>query len=667
MKSRAFRITHLLLLLSGLQVPTIVGGEELVPVGSEFQVNSYVTDDQEKPRVAVGLDQFVVVWESYGSQGSDSSGLSVQGRRFASDGQPLGNDFQVNLDTSSTQFEAAVAVVPGDGFNVVWRNLSVVQGRRFAANGLGLGGELQVSTSSSGNFRASPVIASDASGRFVVVWESEPTEEDPSGSSVRGRRFAADGSPQGGEFQLNSYTTSSQQRPEVAMDAAGNFVAVWSSFGSYGTDRSNRSIQGRRFAADGTALGAEFQVNAYTTNDQTYPAIAAEPDGDFVVVWQSQGGAGGTDDSGSSIQGRRFAADGSPFGAEFQVNTHTPSYQGPPSVAVHPDGSFLVVWHSRGTMGPDTCASNIQGQLYDPGGDAVGGEIRISDLMTNYQGRPIVGSGPSGLFVTVWGTTGGTGEDVDGIGIVGRRFGLDMDGDGLADGFDAAAVASRSVEETRVVMPNLRLATAEIFSDGFESGDTSAWSQAVTPPLVFLKQPPTPDHLCGAGGIVGDASDTNSRFGGRAVAENFIVSSATRIREIRIWGVYAFDTPPRDDFTVRVHRANGCPMPSALLFSQSHVPAERIATGAEVFGLDVWEHRLTLSTAVNLGPGVYYIEIFNNSQGSGGFYVWGCGLPDGINGVAGTAERYMKNPETWFEVSSFTLAIEFVDPSSLAE
>jgi hypothetical protein len=79
---------------------------------------------------------------------------------------------------------------------------------------------------------------------------------------------------------------------------------VWTSEGSSGTDTSGWSVQGRRYASDGSAEGAEFQVNSYTTNDQWVPSMAAS-DGDFIVVWTSNGSSG-TDTDSLSIQGQRY-------------------------------------------------------------------------------------------------------------------------------------------------------------------------------------------------------------------------------------------------------------------------------------------------------------------------------------------------------------------------
>ena len=98
--------------------------------------------------------------------------------------------------------------------------------------------------------------------------------------------------------------------------------------------------------------------------------MSGTPDGDFVVVWQSQGSFG-TDASNFSIQGQRYASNGSPQGGEFQVNTYTTGYQRLPSVATAAGGDLLVVWESQGSSGTDTSFSSIQGQLYGTAAPAV--------------------------------------------------------------------------------------------------------------------------------------------------------------------------------------------------------------------------------------------------------------------------------------------------------
>jgi hypothetical protein len=139
-------------------------------------------------------------------------------------------------------------------------------------------------------------VASDASGNFVVTWQSR-SGQDGSDSGVFGQRLNASGVPQGGEFQVNTYTTYGQGAPAVASDASGNFVVTWNGSGVSGSDAF-----GQRFNASGIAQGSEFRVNSYTAGDQSNAVVAADPDGDFVVVWRS----GGQDGSGDGIFGQRY-------------------------------------------------------------------------------------------------------------------------------------------------------------------------------------------------------------------------------------------------------------------------------------------------------------------------------------------------------------------------
>src|SRR5438128_2056572 len=103
--------------------------------------------------------------------------------------------------------------------------------------------------------------------------------------------------PVGGQFQVNTYTPGYQRYPAVTGDGAGNFVVVWESGGSAGSDTDGYSIQGQRYDSAGTPVGGQFQVNTYTTGDQYHPTVAGDGAGNFVVVWDSKGSAG-SDTSG---------------------------------------------------------------------------------------------------------------------------------------------------------------------------------------------------------------------------------------------------------------------------------------------------------------------------------------------------------------------------------
>src|SRR5205823_10613147 len=123
-------------------------------------------------------------------------------------------------------------------------------------------------------------------------------------------------------LQVNTTTADllKQLSPVVAMDAAGNFVVVWTRNNPYVSSDADYlgNIYARLFKADGQALGSEFVVNSFTAANQGAPAVAMEPRGNFIVAWN---GAGSGD--GSGVFARLFDSNGQPRAADFRVNTFT--------------------------------------------------------------------------------------------------------------------------------------------------------------------------------------------------------------------------------------------------------------------------------------------------------------------------------------------------------
>ena len=186
----------------------------------------------------------------------------------------------------------------------------------------------------------------------------------------------------GGELLVNSYVTSSQRRPAVAMGGGGAFVVTWHSLGQDGSDDG---IFARRFNPVGAPQAAEFQVNASTSKNQFYPKIALDRDGDFVVVWIGQG-----DDAASSlgIFARGFNSAGAPQGAEFQVNAYTTGDQSLPGVGQAANGDFVVAWTSRGQ---DGSSYGIFARRFDSAGAPQAAEFQVNTYTTGFQVYSAVG------------------------------------------------------------------------------------------------------------------------------------------------------------------------------------------------------------------------------------------------------------------------------------
>lgn len=343
--------------------------------GAQFEVNTFTTGRQEKSSVAAAAGgDFIVVWRSWGSSGSDASEESIQGQRYASSGIAQGEQFQVNTYTTADQSYPSVAAASDGDFVVVWESRGSfgtdtdtfsIQGQRYASDGSLQGAQFQVNTYTVFQQKA-PSVAAEADGDFVVAWASGGSFETTGLDwNILGQRYASDGSARGAEFLVNTYTTDTQRTPSVAAAADGEFVVVWRTSDSYGG--GVYGIYGQRYASDGSAEGAEFQVNTYTTNRRLVPKAAVASGGAFVVVWMSESSSG-TDTSGWSVQGRPYASDGSAQGGEFLVNTYTTNDQWSPAVAAAGDRDFVVVWVSDGSSGTDTGTFSIQGQRYHVAG-----------------------------------------------------------------------------------------------------------------------------------------------------------------------------------------------------------------------------------------------------------------------------------------------------------
>ena len=419
------------MLLAALLTVAPLAARAQVPRGDGFQANTYTTGDQALPSVAsLPGGGFVVVWNSLDQ---DGSAYGIFGRRYDAGGEALdGEDIRVNTSTTGSQASPAVAAT-STAMVVAWHSTvhdgsgHGVFARRYDGDGAPVGPEFRVNTFTARD-QNDAAVAVSARG-FVIAWTS--FEQDGSGQGVFAQRHDAGGGLQGPEFRVHAHTTGAQADPAVASDAAGNFVIAWRSAGQ---DGDAGGIYARRFDAQGVPQGEEFRLNAYTTGDQAHPALAADGTGGFVAVWASSG----QDGAGEGVYGRRYAADGSPRGDEFQVHVHTAGFQGLPAVAADASG-FVVAWASEV---PDDGLSAIVARRFDGSGAAEGGEFRVNTFTPGFQLFPSVASADRGDFVIAW-----MSEEEDGNlwGVFGRRFAPDL-----------------------------------IFRDGFETGDLSSWSGAQT-------------------------------------------------------------------------------------------------------------------------------------------------------------------------------------------
>jgi hypothetical protein len=388
-------------------IPLLARGSR-VAVGPEFTVNRDSSPYSDEESLFHGPDaagdaagNFVVVWQDTYPESSPYI-PSIQARRFDRSGAPRGHDFTVSdLTTYSRRDAPAVAARPAGDFIVVWEEYPYLRGdpsgtgilaRRYDASGTAAGPPFLVNSYTPYG-QSNPKVAMDTAGDFAVVWYYN--DYGGGGSIIAGRSFDGTGAPLGPDFQVNTNTACCpayngvDEDPdgiEVAFNPSGRFMVAWEE--SQADDR--RDVVARLFDPGGTPATPPFLVNTFTTDDQHYPGIAADPSGNFIVTWRSNAFP-----AADGIFARRFDGNGVPIGGELQVSTSEVGIYGA-HVATDPAGHFVVVWD-------DTYS--VIGREFDASGAPVGGEFRIDDppppLLGSQARTPTIGAA-GGDFVVTW-------------------------------------------------------------------------------------------------------------------------------------------------------------------------------------------------------------------------------------------------------------------------
>jgi hypothetical protein len=235
-----------------------------LPRGAAVQVDAAgaYANGSAAPDVAVNAaGSFIVTWDQV-DQGKAKEGWNIHARRYDAAGAPLSGDFTVTQSAANSQNRPTAAIDDAGDFVVAWMTSTGTIVQRYTASGAKAGKAFQASGSSGGSY---PSAAMDRAGNFAIAWQ----DSDGSGSGIAARRYSAAGAALGAAFRVNATTAGDQQFPEIAMDAAGDFIVCWSGGGTYA----------RRFAAAGAA-GSELAVGAGNAG-----SVSMDRDGNAVVDW----------------------------------------------------------------------------------------------------------------------------------------------------------------------------------------------------------------------------------------------------------------------------------------------------------------------------------------------------------------------------------------------
>jgi hypothetical protein len=230
-----------------------------------------------------------------------------------------------------------------------------------------------------------PVIASDAAGNYIVVWAAV-TGESGLTNSIRARHFTADGETASAEFEVASITSGSGSlsRPDVAMNANGQFVVTWLE-----TVGLNRIIRAQRFNASQTTGVLFSELNRqhgggfifYNAAVTAAPKAAIAANGDAVFTWK--GATPATADL-TAIAYRRWPAPPVFVNTLLETaNSNSPAVSGEkfdPVIAMQPDGTrFVISWAEAGSSS-NAILPRIIARWFNASGTAITGEQAVANV-----------------------------------------------------------------------------------------------------------------------------------------------------------------------------------------------------------------------------------------------------------------------------------------------
>ncbi|MBL8451044.1 MAG: hypothetical protein JNM32_14125, partial [Dechloromonas sp.] len=390
----------------------------MAKIYSEDQVNTTTNSDQNDPAVAALTGGgYVVVWTSLAQDAAGSYGIYAQ--RYTASGIPTGPEFRVNSTTAGHQLDSSVVGLSDGGFLVTWTDQSGTDGssygvyaQRYNASGVAQGSEFRVNSYINAD-QGTPSVAAYTGG-FVVTWYSNG--QDGSGYGVYAQRYSNAGAALGPEFRVNTTTSGSQTEPDIAANANGSFVVVWTD--QSGTDGSSYGVYAQRYDSGGVAAGSQFKVNTFVTGAQYEPAVTTLVGGGFVVVWRSDG----QDGSSAGVYGQRYDAGGNALGSEFRVNVATAGGQYQPDVTALANGGFVVTWYNDNTTDSGVSYADVYTREYAADGSAATGDVKANTPTPSayYQYEPAIAHLGSDNYVVVWRSDS---QDGSGSGVYQQLFG----------------------------------------------------------------------------------------------------------------------------------------------------------------------------------------------------------------------------------------------------
>lgn len=406
------------------------GTSTITPIGTDTVVNTYTTDNQYEPNVAMNnFGEITVSWHGTGVGFTSGSAAWIQA--YDNDGTVWGDNTSVNNGSSASRTDIAADksadTTRGGNFVITFDSNSADDaGGIFAkfiprcdVTGCDItnSSELLVNTSTTG-VQTFSSIAADGMGNFTISWSDENSDSD--GYDVFAQNFRYNkGLPYGAlsrsgtQYRVNtasnqgSSAMDEQTEPAVAMSTDG-FYAI--SYTDYPTGfQSQSDVHYQQFVSDLMRNYDETLQNlpeGASPVSQTYTDVAMSNSGLYATVWVDQ------TDGGVKFTLRDSNNNNAVIGtAATRLDNPSTAPNATPSVSFYKDidtlsagyGRFIVAWQGTGD------GSDIYYREVDSAGNLLGSPTVLNSTTTGSQTLPRVEAGfysainpTDAIFSAIW-------------------------------------------------------------------------------------------------------------------------------------------------------------------------------------------------------------------------------------------------------------------------
>jgi Ca2+-binding RTX toxin-like protein len=229
-----------------------------------------------------------------------------------------------------------------------------------------------------------PVTIGLADGRFLTIWLDDTNNVDAAPlADIVGRIFDAEGNPVGAAVQFNRGSYMNQELdPAIAALPDGGFVVVYEDISIY-----TASIRFERYSATGTLVATETIAEGVFTVATFYdPSVAVLANGDFVVSYLRSSG-GNYDVIANVVNGVTNVV-----GTAFNAAANSADSAALPDTSVLSNGNIVTVYEEV-----DAALVGVEAQI----NTTAGGNVDNKQIAATGQ-DPHVAALTGGGFVVVW-------------------------------------------------------------------------------------------------------------------------------------------------------------------------------------------------------------------------------------------------------------------------